>query len=126
MWKESNFLKELAKQFPSLHMEDGCDLYFKNSSFIIVTDRNIEDYDKIYIVPNLNIDSYYVGFSNKIIVPTDEKGKILHSLKDYKKFNHEDKNLIYEHLNKIIKRKKELDVEIKKQEIEEDFKNDSK
>ena len=126
MGKESKFLKELANQFPFLHMEDGCDLYFNNSSFIIVTDRNIDDYDKIYIVPYLNFDSHYVGFSNKIIVPTDEKGKILYSLKDYKKFNYENKNLIYEHLNKIIKRKKELDIELKKQEIEEDFKNDSK
>lgn len=122
MWKESKFLKELAKQFPYLHMEDGCDLYFNNSSFIIVTDRKIEDYDKIYIVPYLNLNFHSLnGFSNQIIIPTDEKGKILYSLKDYKKFNYEDKNLIYEHLNKIIKRKKELDIEIKKQEIEKEF-----
>ena len=125
MKEESILLKQLTEQFPSLHREDGSDLYFNDSSFIIVADRNFDGCNKIYCVQNLKLESWN-GYSDKLIVPTDEKGNIVYSLKDYKEFNYEDKKSICEHLNKIIKLKKELDIEIKKQELEKDFKNDSK
>lgn len=125
MKEENILLKQLTEQFPSLHCEDGCDLYFNDSSFIIVADRNFDGCNKIYCVQNLKLE-FWNGYSDKLIIPTDEKGNTVYTLKNYKEFNYEDKNLICEHLNKIIKLKKELEVEFKKQEIEKDFKNDSK
>ena len=66
---------------------------------------------RIAIAPNLRINS-----SNKI-VPANDDGSFSQSFDEYVSFDNSSFEAIQKHIEKLIKRKKELDIELKLNEL---------
>ena len=93
-------------------------LSINNCPFVIVCDMETDGIQHIVIAPDIIYDS---DKNRYIVVANKNSNVILYSLGDYKPYDYDEYDKICKHIDYILYRKKEIELERKMKRIDEDF-----